>query len=246
MQLLSCRSRRGVGQSARRFVQQNALRTRDHQVQGLGRSDELLRPLPSFPKVRWTRPHIVSVSRQNVHDPLLQHPLGPIARPPAEAPAQRARGDLHPNAVRCEPLDHLVLGFNPGQPLWMGEDGHVSRQKNIEEQVFQAGRRDMVRRFGQRVSRVAERQQMAALEAAHEVRNDVIVGSRSKLERDTGVFKPRLKPGQRFPNAGPCIVIQAGQDMRGTSDAFDTLFHIGTGHRQRSLQIGGSVVDTWK
>jgi len=115
MQLLSCRSRRGVGQSARRFDQQNALRTRDHQVQGLSRSNELLRSLPSFPEVRRTRPQIVSVSRQNVHDPLLQHALG-----------------------------------------------------------------------------------------------------------------------------------QAGQDMRGTSGAFDTVFYIGTGHRLRSLQIGGSAAGTCK
>ena len=82
-------------------------------MQGLGRANELLRPLPSFPEVRRTRPHIVSVSRQNVHDPLHQHPLG-----------------------------------------------------------------------------------------------------------------------------------QAGQDMRGTSGAFDTVFHIGTGRRQRTLQIGGSVAGT--
>ena len=183
IQLLFCRSRHGGGQYTGCFVQQDALRPRDRQMPGFGRSKELLRALPAFQQVRWTRSHVVGVCRQNLYVPLFQHALGPIARPAAEPAGQRARGDLHPNAVRREPLDHIVFIFDPGKPLRMGKDGHVSRDENTEEQLLQAGRGDVMRGLGQHVSRIAQRQQVAALKALHELGNDVIVGSGGKFER---------------------------------------------------------------
>ncbi len=153
---------------------------------------------------------------------------------------------MHPDAARRKPLYDIVLAFDPGKPFRMGQHGNAACQKDIEKQILDAGRGDMVERLHQNVGRIGKRKEMPAFEPCNKVRNDVIVGSSRKPERNSRIVKPRLQFLDRLPDLGPGVVVKARQNVRCAGDTLDPLIHISASHRQGCLQIGGPVVDSRK
>ena len=72
----------------------------------------------------------------------------------------------------------------------------------------------------------------------------MIVGASRKLERDAGIVEPHLQLADRLPDLRPCIVVEAGHDVRRAGDTLNPLVRISAGHRQGCFQIGCAVVDT--
>ena len=90
---------------------------------------------------------------------LIQHFLGPVLWFPPEATGQGTAGDLHPNPGLEQPLDGGVLPFDPSQPLRMRENRHVPSHDDTEEEILDACRRHMMRRFDQHIARIGQGQQ---------------------------------------------------------------------------------------
>jgi hypothetical protein len=240
--LLSPSQRRG--HLAGRPVHQDALGTRNRQVQGFGFADELSGAGAAFRQIRRALRHIMRVGGQDVDDALLQHALGPVARPAAETPRERARCNLDPHAARGQHLNHAVLGLDPRKPLRMRKNGDVSRQEDTEKQILQPRRGAVMRRFRQRVGRISQCQKMPLLEARDKFRDDVIIRPRCQPERDCRVVEPALERGNRPADLRPVIMIEARKNVRGTGDSLNPLIHQGPRHIERHPVIQGTVVDS--
>jgi hypothetical protein len=57
----------------------------------------------------------------------------------------------------------------------MGQNWDESGRQHVEKQLFKPRRRHMMRGLHQDIAGVGQRQQVAAVQARHEVRNNVIV-----------------------------------------------------------------------
>ncbi len=86
---------------------------RDNQMQSLRGANKALGGAAPLLEVGRPRTHIVGIGCKDVHKPLREHALGPIARAPAKAPKQRTGGDLHPHAARRQRLDDIIFAFDP-------------------------------------------------------------------------------------------------------------------------------------
>ena len=87
---------------------------------------------------------------------------------------------------------------------------------------------------------------MPALQPGGEIGDDVIVRACDEPERNPGIVEPGLQHRHRLPDLRAGIMIEARQDVRGARHAFDTLIHIGTGHRHGRAVVGRSVIDARK
>jgi hypothetical protein len=88
----------------------------------------------------------------------------------------------------------------------------------------------MMRRFYEDISRVGQRQQMAAPEFCYEIRHDVIIGAGHQLERNPFLVQCLLQLLGGLADLRACIVIQSRQDMRRTGNDRHTVGHGSFGH----------------
>ena len=120
---------------------------------------------------------VVTVRGQNVDTALLQHPFRPILRIPPESASEGAGRDLHPHARFDEPLKDGVMGFDPRQSLWVGQNRDISGDDEVEKHILQARRRNVMRRLDQHVTAIGEREQTAGAHTLDEIRYDVNIGA---------------------------------------------------------------------
>jgi len=106
-------------------------------VLGLGLTYPLGGNFAPLAKVRGAALGVVSVRRQNMHQALIQHALGPVLGRLAEPAGQGAGRDLHPCARAGEALNCGVVGFDPAQALGMGQHRHVAGSQQLEEQFVE-------------------------------------------------------------------------------------------------------------
>jgi hypothetical protein len=78
-------------------------------------------------------------------------------------------------------LDGGVVRLDPRQALRMGQDGNVAGNDQLEEQIVQSERGDMVWGLDQNVARISQRQQLARTQAGHEIGHNVYVGTDYQL-----------------------------------------------------------------
>jgi len=95
---------------------------------------------------------IVSITRNKVDAALIEHPFRPVPGVAAKRASKSPCGDLHPGAGADQPPDHLIAGGDPRQPLGMGENGHITRNAQAEEEFLQLWRRGVVGRLNQHVA----------------------------------------------------------------------------------------------
>jgi hypothetical protein len=129
-------------------------------------------------EVRGAALGVVSVRRQNMHQALIQHALGPVLGRFAERAGQGAGRDLHPGAGTGQALNCGVVGLDPAEALWMGQHRHVAGGQQLEEQLVEPLRRHVVWRLHQHIPGIGNRQQMTGAQARHHVGCNVHVGTR--------------------------------------------------------------------
>lgn len=132
---------------------------------------------------------------------------------------------------------------NPSQPLGMRKNGHISRHEKVEEQVFEAQRGNVMRRFDQHVSAVVEAEQVTCPQLGHEIDGDVIVRSRCQTERHAGQIEASLKLAHSPPDLRTGIVVEPGKDVRRACNDLDALSRQRFGHAKRSRKVAGAVVE---
>ncbi len=104
-----------------------------------------------------------------------KHALSPIAGASSKPPGKGAGCDLHPDAAISKPFDGVEFALNPRKPFGMSEYGNVAGKRNLKEQVFKPGWRNMMGRLDQNVRRIGERQKAAFLHPPNEILDDMII-----------------------------------------------------------------------
>lgn len=133
----------------------------------------------------WRPPlHIMRVRRDDVGKAFAEHALAPIFGPLPEGARQGAGGNLHPDATLREIGHQLIMRLDPGQAFRMGDDRNITSRHDPEQEIAQTGRRRMMRRLDKNVSRICDREKMAASQGRNKVRNDVIIGACHEFERN--------------------------------------------------------------
>ena len=128
----------------------------------------------------------------------------------------------------------------------MRENGHIAPKADVKKKVFKARWRNMVRWLDKHIRRVRERQKAAVLQPRDEIRHDVVVRPRRQSERNSGFIEALLQASNGSPDGRPIILVHTWQDMGGTGDALDALFHVSARHCQACLQIRCPIVDSWQ
>ncbi len=181
-----------------------------------------------------------------MHQPLVQHPFGPVLRPLAEASGDGAAGDLHPGAGVREIAHHLVVALDPGQAFWMGDQRLVARAHHLEDGVLQPRRRHMVRRFEQEIACPVQRRDAPVLQALRKARRDVHVRALHQLQGNLGLVQGRLQADDRGADARAGVLIHTRHDVRRAGGDPDAVVHGHARHGQRRFQIRSAVVDARK
>ena len=88
-------------------------RTGRHQLLGLLFAEPFGRRCTPFRKIGRPTPGSMRVGRQNLHERLVQHSLGPIPGPPSKGAGQRSGSNLHPDASAEELNELRVMGLDP-------------------------------------------------------------------------------------------------------------------------------------
>lgn len=73
------------------------------------------------------------IGRQNLHEPLRKHALGPVSCTPPEFAKQRPRSNLHPDAPFGKTLNKVIPVFYPSQSFRMRKDRDVFGNEDIKE-----------------------------------------------------------------------------------------------------------------
>jgi hypothetical protein len=125
----------------------------------------------------------------------------------------------------------------------MGQDRHVAGDQQVEEEILELHRGDVMRGLDQHVARVGERQQAAGSEAGREVRHHVDVGAGDELERDILPRKGQLQCLRCLANLGAAILVEPRQNVRRAGHDGDTVSRRQARHVQRRTKIPRTVVD---
>src|SRR5262249_28120609 len=100
-------------QFGRTEVVENALRPPHDKVDSLIVPEPLGNDVARLRHARSALLNIMSVRRQQMTKPLVEHSLGPIAWPPPKSAHHRPRGDLHEHRTRYQPPDQVVVALHP-------------------------------------------------------------------------------------------------------------------------------------
>ncbi len=146
-----------IRQTGRCNIAKNSHRSRHYQMLGLACADPSCREVAPFAQIGRTTSHIVSIGRENVDVPLVQHSLRPISRISAKGASEGTSRNLHPDTGSGHPADGKIMAPNPGQTLWVGQDWHIVGGQKAEKELLQEWRGDMVRRLDKDIASIGER-----------------------------------------------------------------------------------------
>ena len=104
-------------------------------------------------QIRRAATDVMRITSQDMHQAVSQHLFGPSLGASPEPPEKRAGRHLHPYPTLDKRTQQWVFAVDPGQTLWMREYRDVAREKDLEEEVFNARRGDVMRRFDEYVPR---------------------------------------------------------------------------------------------
>lgn len=104
---------------------------------------------------------------------------------------------------------------------------------DAEKQVFEPGRRHVVRRLHEDIAGIGQRQQVAGPEPANEVGNDVIVGPGDQAQGDAMVVERPLELLCRLADLRAGILVNAREDVGGARDVGHAILDEGPGHGDR-------------
>jgi hypothetical protein len=150
------------------------------------------------------------VRRQDMGATFAEHALTPVFRAPTKGASQGAGRNLHPNASLGEGFDQIIMRLDPGQPLWMRQNGHIARRHHAKQQISQARRRGVVWRLDQDIARIGKRQQVAASQAVNKIGYDVIVCAGDELQGDAGIVEPVLQVCDRTTDVRSAVMKKTG------------------------------------
>jgi hypothetical protein len=144
-------------------------------------------------EVRRSPGDVVRIRRQDVHVSLIQHPIGPVLGPSTEPSGKRPRCDLNPNSSLHEAEDGSVSGLDPRQSFRVGQDWHVARCHQIKKKLFQPGWKNVMGRFDQDITRIAQAQEVPRADPRHNIWDDADVGASYKLEGNAFLIERLLQ-----------------------------------------------------
>jgi hypothetical protein len=121
-------------------------------VLGLLLTDTLCRKIAPLAQVRRALAQVMRVACEDMYASFINHPLGPVLRISAESTSKGSSSDLHPDAGSNQPLNRLIGCLDPRKPFRMSQYWNIARDHQIEEQVFQTGRDNVMRWLNQHIT----------------------------------------------------------------------------------------------
>ena len=125
----------------------------------------------------------------------------------------------------------------------MRQNWHISGNKNVEEEVLQPDRSDMVRRLDENIAGVGERQQMARTQPSYKVLDDVVVGAGNELQRNGMLIERQLQLSHGIDDLGAGVVVDTRKNVWRASNNRYAVIDKGACHLQRDRQITRTIVD---
>ena len=92
----------------------------------------------------------------------------------------------------------------------MGDDRHDARGHQLEHDVFEARRGDVVRRLQQQVARAGQRWHAAVADARDQFRIEVHIGALDQPQRDAALVQFGLEGGDRRADAAAVLSYMPG------------------------------------
>lgn len=128
----------------------------------------------------------------------------------------------------------------------MCEDGDVSRDEQLEEQVFEPGRWDVVRRLNEDIARVPDSEKLTGAELSHEPCGDMIVRAWNERQIDACIIDRILQSACCRDDRGAIVLVEPRQDMRRARNDRDALRLLQPRHVQGCRQVARTIVDAGK
>jgi len=100
----------------------------------------------------------------------------------------------------------------------MSQNRHIASSHQFEKEIFEPDRWNVAWGLNQDIARFGKRQQMARPQTCNEGADDVVVGACHQPQRNALLFEDLLELRDQLANLRTGIMIQAGQDVRRTSD----------------------------
>lgn len=116
----------------------------------------------------------------------------------------------------------------------MSQNWDETCRHDAEKQIFEPGRRHVVRRLHEDIAGIGQRQQVAGPEPANEVGNDVIVGPGNQAQGDAMVVEHPLELLRGLANLRTGILVNAGEDVGGARDVGHAVLNEGPRHGDRN------------
>jgi hypothetical protein len=186
---------------------------------------------------------IMGVGRQDMDEAFIQHPFGPVLSARAERASERPGCDLHPNAVVGEALHHGVVAFDPGQPLWVGQDRNVASNQDLEKELFEPDWSHVVRRLDEYVAGVGKCQKMTRPQSRNKVLNHMVICARHELEGYAMLIERALQLSHGRDDLRAGVVIDARQDVGSARDDVHAVVNECPRHCERDLDVARPVID---
>jgi hypothetical protein len=215
-------------------------------VLGLGLADPFGGNFAPMAEVRGAALGVVSVRRQNMHQALIQHALGPVLGGLAKPPGQGPGRDLHPRTGARQALNCGVVGFDPAQALGMGQHRDVAGGQELEEQLVEPLRRHVVWRLYQHIPGIGDRQEMTGAQAGDHIGRYVHVCTGGQLQVDALRIDLLLQLLNGLANLRPAVVVKPRQDVWRAGDGRHPIGNERPGHGERHGQVRCAVVDAWQ
>ncbi len=112
----------------------------------------------------------------------------------------------------------------------MGQDRHITGNREIEEEILQLRWRGVMRRLDQHVTRIGDRKEPPRFQSADKIGRHMNIGAGCEAERNSRLVESVLQLHGGVADARSLVVIKPRQNVRRTGDNRDTLVDRGPCH----------------